>query len=261
MSTSSGITEIRGIVNSFGEEQRKKLNDQWRKDIEDSNFIISEIEEKPEYIGNNIGTINAMVERLNKELDYYAELGVDMETKENTIYQFPEIRRNLERNYRTLSLIYYRYNFEQNKIKYDESEKNLNHISEAQIQIEKKMDGMNSRIEGLGATFLNMVLTISITTTMVTVLTNVNDNVLYALSIVVGCAWILLTTILFIGAYFKEENKKIPKIVTITYMIITVLVIIFFVLSIGDFSKNKKIANDEAIGQNKIITVDKMHFY
>ena len=129
MATSGRIIEIRDIVDSFGEEQRKKLNDQWRKDIEDSNFIISEIEEKPKYIEENIDNIIAMVERLNKELDYYAELGVDIETKENVLYQFPEIRRNLERNYRTLSLIYYRYNFDQNKIKYNESEKSLNNIS------------------------------------------------------------------------------------------------------------------------------------
>lgn len=256
MATSGRIIEIRDIVDSFGEEQRKKLNDQWRKDIEDSNFIISEIEEKPKYIEENIDNIIAMVERLNKELDYYAELGVDIETKENVLYQFPEIRRNLERNYRTLSLIYYRYNFDQNKIKYNESEKSLNNIIEAQTQIEKKMNSMDSRVEGLGATFLNMVLTISIITTMVTVLSNASG--IYALSIVVGCAWILLTSILFIGAYFKDENKKIPKVVKVTYIIITILAIIFFMLSIINSSEDKKIGAEGTIEQNKkIIKIDK----
>ncbi len=254
MSSSSGIIKIKGIVNSFGEKQRRKLNVQWRKDIEDSNSIISEIEANPKYVEENIDSILAMIERLNNELDYYTQLGVDIEEKETSSYNFSEIRRNLERNYRTLSLIYYRYNFDQNKIKYDESKQRLKQITEAQNKIERKMNSTDNRVEGLGATFLNMVLTISIVPTMVTVLLKAEPE--HAILIVLICAWLLLSSIIFISTYFKKEseeteNLKFAKKVYTILSIVTLIAVIIFMYTNIDKS-DKRIDEYDKRNQNEI---------
>lgn len=183
-----------------------------------------------------------MLERLNKELDYYTQLGVDIEKKETSSYNFSEIRRSLERNYRTLSLIYYGYNFTQNKIKSDESEKNLKEIIETQNEIERKMSNIDNRIEGLGATFLNMILTISIVPTMITVLLKAEPE--HAILIILICAWLLLSSIIFISAYFKKkseetENIKFAKTIYITLSIVTLVAVMIFSLTNMDKTDKK----------------------
>lgn len=246
MSTSGSIREI---VKEHEEEQCRKLNYQWSKDVEESNILISEMESSDDFIENNIDKINNMIERLNKELDYYSELGVALESMSNSIYEFSEIRRNLEKNYRTLSLVYYKYNFEKNKIQYIESSNKLNDIQNKQIEIDKKMNNLDSRIEGLGATFLNIVLTISIITTMVTVLLTATPY--YSLVIILACSWLLLSSIIFIGNYFKKDKsiKEIGEFALGIYVLITLLTFSTLVYGICSDIDVKKIKdkNDEQV--------------
>lgn len=224
--TDISVLNLRKIVDSHGKEQCDKLKYQWAKDIEDSNLLISNIENDTKYISRNKEKVTVMIERLNKELDYYSELGVDIEKTDNLSYRFPEIRRNLDKNYRTLSLYYYKYNFDRNDALYKSNLKSLKNITKKQNEIDKKMGKIDSRIEGLGSIFLNIVLTISITTTMVTVLLNATPR--YSLVIVLGCAWLLLSAILFVGSYFKSDDNPKNKMAITVYIILSIITFFSF---------------------------------
>lgn len=260
MATSGSIADIQELLRSNINEQYNKLNYQWSKDIEESNNLISNIEQDTEYLEKNSSEILKTIERLNQELDYYSELGINLEGIIDVPYDFPEIRRSLEKNYRTLSLIWYKYNFESANKQFQISKKSLSEILIKQQEINDKMIKADNKIEGLGATFLNIVLTVSITSTMVTVLLNTSPE--YSLAIILGCAWILLSSIIFISSYFKsnekKENNKLPFIIYIGLTIVTILAFGF-----GWFENNEKkkenIENIEVIENNDILNQD--NFY
>ena len=212
MATSGSIEDIKEIFLSNANEQYNKLNAQWSKDIEESNDLISKIAN--------------MIESLNNKLDYYAELGIELDHAESTPYNFPEIRRNLEKNYRILSLQYYKYNFEKTKEQYTESQKILDEIVNKQKDISDKMDKTDNRIESLGSTFLNIVLTISITTSMVAILLNASPK--YSLAIVLCCAWLLLSAILFVSTYFKSNTNQNNKLAISVYVILSIVALFSF---------------------------------
>lgn len=236
MATSGSIEDIRELLRSNINEQYNRLNSQWSKDIEESNTLISNIEQDVDFLEKNSLKIVETIDRLNKELDYYSELGINLEGFTDVPYDFPEIRRNLEKNYRTLSLIWYKYNFEKVNEQFNNSQKSLDKISEKQEEIDEKLDKTDTKVEGLGATFLNIVLTISITSTMITVLLNTSPE--YSLAIVLGCAWLLLSSIIFISSYFKSNEKKENSVLPlIIYIGITILTILAF--SIGWFESNQ----------------------
>lgn len=226
MATSGSIEDIKELVLSNTNEQYNKLNTQWSKDIKESNDLISKIEHNHKYIEKNSFQVSNMIERLNNKLDYYTELGIELDHTEPSPYNFPEIRRNLEKNYRTLSLQYYKYNFEKTKKQYTESQKILDEIANKQKDIIEKMDKTDNRIESLGSTFLNIVLTISITTSMVAVLLNASPK--YSLAIVLCCAWLLLSVILFVSSYFKSDTNKNNKLAIRVYVILSIVTLISF---------------------------------
>lgn len=118
------------------------------------------------------------------------------------------------------------------------------------------MQNVDNRIEGLGATFLNMVLTISIITTMVTVLLNTNPK--YSVIIVLVCAWLLLSSIIFLGSYFKS-NKSIKEgnsLAMIIYIILTVLTLVALIYGIyTSDDTDKRIDSQEDREQNKPIWI------
>lgn len=225
MATSGSIADIQELLRSNINEQYNKLNYQWSKDIEESNNLISVIEQDPEYLEKNSLEILKTIERLNQEMDYYSELGINLEGIVDVPYDFPEIRRNLEKNYRTLSLMWYKYNFESADNQFQISKKSLDEILIKQQEINEKMSKTDNKIESLGATFLNIVLTISITSTMVTVLLNTSPQ--YSLAIILGSAWLLLSSIIFISSYFKANekngNNKLPFIIYIGLTAATML--------------------------------------
>lgn len=209
MATSGSGLISQGLQNLFDASkdlQCQNLKTQWTRDIEDSNRVIENIQTIENYISTHSKDIEDQINVLNDRLDYYNELGIDLDGELSSTYNFSEMRRNLESNYRTLSLQFYGYNFNKNKNQYEKSKKLLDRINKEQKNIEEKMSDVNNRIESLGATFLNIVLTISITTTMVTVLLNSSPE--YSLAIILGCAWLLLTSIIFISSYFKTNTKK-----------------------------------------------------
>lgn len=237
--------QIESLVSNNSEEQLNKLVFQWTMDIQDSNGMISEIEYNGYNVEEHISDISAMLDRLNKEIDYYVELGIDIE-KYSSQYNFQEIRRNLDSNYRKLSLIYYKYNFDNFAKKTEDADTMLKKITSKQKAINSNMRSLHDKIENLGATFLNIVLTISITSTMITLLSKVKTR--YALVIVLASSWLLLTCTIFVGSYFKKEksSKESFKLTfpIIIYIILTVVTMITFSLvsyfDIKDFIEKHK---------------------
>lgn len=254
--------ELEKIIEVNRKLQKEKLKNQWTKDIEDSNKIISQLKDRTDYIEKNEEEVNRIIERLNKEIDYYSELGIQLEEDDKN-YKFSEIRRNLEKNYRILSLEFYKYNFNKIKIQNITSKEKLDELIQKQSVVESKMQNVDSRVEGLGATFLNMVLTISIITTMVTIL--LNTTAYYSIVIVLACSWLLLSSILFIGIYFKK-TKSIAEIgwfVIIIYSVITLLTfstLIYGVCSGIDIEKKKDKCDEQLVENNNVIENNKEEY-
>lgn len=216
-------------VQSYKQAQYQKLNSQWEKDINESTDLILEIQNNDKYLKNNIQKVSETIDRLNQELDYYAELGLSLEESAKSKYNFPEIRRNLEKNYRTLSLKYYEHKLKEAEEKYEDINSKIDELSIKHEKIDDKMNKTDNKIESLGATFLNIVLTVSITTTMVSVL--LNSSPVYSLAIILGCAWLLLTSILFVGSYFKTSVIDDSKAHFRIYFILTIVTVFAFGMS------------------------------
>ena len=149
MATSGSGLISQGLQNLFDASkdlQCQNLKNQWTRDIEDSNRVIENIQTIENYISTHSKEIEDQINVLNDRLDYYNELGIDLDGELSSTYSFSEMRRNLESNYRTLSLQFYRYNFNKNKNQYEKSKKLLDRINKEQKNIEKKMTDVNNRI-------------------------------------------------------------------------------------------------------------------
>ncbi|MBR4694232.1 MAG: hypothetical protein IKQ06_03195 [Bacilli bacterium] len=196
------------IINKIVLENRdnlyKELEKNWTERIKRSNELIECITNDNEYLSTHHEEVLSEIENLNNALDYYAGLGINEDEMGYEIRGFKGVRRNLEKNYRTLSLKYYHYMFEKNNQTSKEFIDRSNNVSKRQSAIEKKMSDTNSKIESLGATFLNIVLTISIVSSMVAILVHVPIE--YAIPIGLLCTWLLLSSILFICEYFKNNT-------------------------------------------------------
>ncbi len=211
---------IQELLDTEKDDEYEKLYLRWQFDITDSNAMIENIDYNMEYtIDEHENEIYNMIQKLDRELGFYGELDIDIDKKQK--YNFVEIRRNLEDNYRKLSLRFYKHHFDNFRDK-------SNQLQESQNIIDNNMRSVNGKIENLGATFLNMVLTISIVSTMITLLTKIEFK--YALIVIFGCAWLLLTCMIFIISYFKDDDKQqfsltFPNII---YLALTIITIILF---------------------------------
>lgn len=220
---------IEYILNQNESEQLNFLKYKWSNDIQDSNVMINDVEYNDNYIRENKDKVSAMIDRLNKTIDFYTELGIDIETVSSE-HHFQEIRRNLDSNYRKLSLFYYNYNFELFSNEVENTGKRIAEITKEKNELKESMQNTNAKIENLGATFLNMVLTISIVSTMITLLTKVTFE--YALIVIFGCAWLLLTCMIFIVSFFKDEEKQKFRLTfpNIIYLALTIITIVLFLI-------------------------------
>ena len=213
------------------------LTDTWKKTIDESNDILEKISTDEDYLKNNLKKVENYIETLNLTLDYYNELGINYDAIAFIRRGLQNMRRDLEKNYRYLSFKYYQYMLNSNKIEILKSNSQNKELKNKIEESENKLNSMDNRIESLGGTFLNIVLTISIVSSMIAVLLNVKPE--YAVMIVFSCAWLLLSSILFISEYYKsDKNKKsFGKIVYIVFSIITFFIVVFVPI----INKNKKV--------------------
>ena len=231
--------DINNYVKSNQNSIYDDLKEKWTKKIKISDKILDNISKNSEYIEKNLKSVEDCIEDLNLTLDYYNEIGVNCDSIGYIKNGLQNLRRNLERNYRYLSSKYYKYMFDNNKKEFEKSKKEsqnidkkmnmlmldiANKINESLGNVDNKINKslesvdnkinesennisrINDRIEGLGGTFLNIVLTISIVSSMVAVLVNTKPE--YSITIVLVCAWLLLSSILFISEYYKNPEKE-----------------------------------------------------
>lgn len=218
MTRNSNEEVLKSIINSNKEKQYKELKDNWTKRIKKSNELIELVEKDPQYLSHHYKEIFDEIEMLNNALDYYAELGIDEDEIGYAKYGLREVRRNLEKNYRTLSIRYYNYMTK-------DVISRATGVSKKQSSLAKKLIDTDSKIESLGSTFLNIVLTISIVSSMVAVLVHVPAE--YAISVGLLCAWLLLSSILFISEYFKNnvfvKRESFARKIYIALSIVTLI--------------------------------------
>lgn len=259
---------IKKIIKENIEKQYNNFTIQWRKVITESNSMIDDIKNTNYDFNLHNEEISNMIEKLNITIDNYTEIISDKtveKTTEISEEEILEIGRNLEGNYRKLSLVYYKYHFSENEKNNRELQDKYSSMLKMQQSIlseneklvkqkeefEEKFNQTNLKLESLGATFLNIVLTVSITSTMVAVLQKVSPK--YSLAVVLGCAWLLLSSILFVGEYFKTENqknmnKKISRPMII-YIILSIITLLSF--SYGVFTDEDKKSKHDAIEKSE----------
>jgi len=213
------------------------LTDTWKKTIDESNSILEKISTDEDYLKNNLENVESYIETLNLTLDYYNELGINYDAIGFIRRGLQNMRRDLEKNYRYLSFKYYQYMLNSNKIEILRSNNQNKELKSKIDESEKKLNSMDNRIESLGGTFLNIVLTISIVSSMIAVLLNVKPE--YAVVIVFSSAWLLLSSILFISEYYKsDKNKKsFGKLVYIIFSIVALVIVVLVPL----LNKNKAV--------------------
>ncbi len=256
---------LKQIINDNFEKQYRNLISQWRQVVKDSNLILEKVKDSKKYkIQENNSEISEMIERLNNTIDNYNQINSDeaqvKKISEISEDKIEEIGRLLEGNYRKLSLIYYKHNFAENQKNYKELQEKLKKMSKSLLQIQKANEELqkqkenfeetvketNAKLESLGAIFLNIVLTISITSTMVTVLLNASPK--FSLAIVLGSAWLLLSAILFVGIYFQNGTNKREKnnLALLIYFTLTIVTITSFAYGIftNDGTEQRNDANE-----------------
>ena len=238
---------IKRLIENNSEYQTKRLTFQLTSIIRRTNVMLERIKTDDEYISNHEISVRTMLNRINDVLDNSKQITSE-EIDNEALEQIQNLERELESNYRTLSLRYYSYYFyileRKNNIlsgKLDESLKQLELLkkeqesfTEQKEEFEKSVRKTNSKLESLGATVINIVLTISITSSLITVLEKVK-NIYESFSIVIGCAWLLLSSILFVSEYFKNDTTQNKRQMIIYWILTAVFGILFFISCIIRF--------------------------
>lgn len=197
-----------------------------------------------------------VMEILLENLNSYDQL--DIENNINSIDKdiFIKYKRDMELNYRQLNNAYYKFMIDKMSQQTEKIQKDIRGTQSNHDKLKKEFHTLNGKMESLGATFLNIVLTISITSTMVTVLLNASPK--YSLAIILGCAWLLLSSIIFVGAYFKNDNQKSTnnKTAMIIYIVLSIITLIAFGYGIfADDKTIKEIDNPDCNSQNTSILI------
>lgn len=215
------IQQLKDIVNKNLEDQTKKLISQWRQIIQESEEIFEQFRSNTEKeASEQHKQISMILEKISTAIDHYHQMNFFENNVGDLEDEIKQIGHSLERCYRKLSLVYFEYL----KKEISSQQDTMNSLINQSENLNEKVKENNLKLEGLGATFLNIVLTISITSTMITILNNTEPK--YSLAIILGCAWLLLSSIIFVGQFFKSE--KIKALPTIIYIILTIVTFCWF---------------------------------
>lgn len=194
--------------------------------ILNSNNIINSIKNSQFDTEKENKKLYEVMENLLENLTNYDQLDLENNTKTTDKEIFIKFRRDMEINYRQLSNIYYKFMIDKMTNQTEKLQKEIKGAQSNNSKLKNEFKQLNNKMESLGATFLNIVLTISITSTMITVLLNASPK--YAIAIILGCAWLLLSSILFIGIYFKNDNSNNSKMTIGIYITLSIITLLTF---------------------------------
>lgn len=261
MKQSDTLSRLKTIASDNGQNLIDELKISFKQCVLSSGNIIDEMNNENFDYNKNQNKINNEIEKLLENLNSYDQLknddnAMDSLSKDELEYY----KHNMDINYRQLNSYYYKYMIERMNRDTKRLNSTLNSTKRDYDKMVKDFENLNLKIEGLGATFLNMILAISVTTGMIEVLAKIETK--YSLAIVLGSAWILLTTIIFIGSYFKRDNKveKVKIFPIVVYIILTVLTLVAFGIGYfldGDLTKllnNKNNEPEKCIKQENVET-------
>lgn len=240
---------IKRLIDKDTGNQTKRLTLQLTSIINRTNNILEQIKTDDEYISKNEPTVKMMLNRINIVLDNSKQI-TNEEMDSEALKKIQDLEKALESHYRKLSSKFYSNSFNELERKFrllneklDKSQQQLETLAKEQTnfnkqkkEFEESVRKTNSKLESLGATFINIVLTISITSSLISVLDK-TTNIIESFTIILGCAWLLLSSILFVSEYFKNDTTKNKRQMTIYWTLTVVLFIIFTISCIVKLKK------------------------
>lgn len=240
---------IKRLIDKDTRNQTRRLTLQLTSIIKRTNDILERIKDDDEYISTHEPTVKMMLKRINVVLDNSKQI-TNEEIDNEALEKIEDLERVLESHYRNLSSKFYSNSFnelERKNIllneKLDKSQQQLEALTKEQAnfnkqkkEFEESVKKTNSKLESLGATFINIVLTISITSSLISVLDKA-ENIIESFTIVLGCAWLLLSSILFVSEYFKNDTTQNKRQMAIYWTLTAVFFILFAISCIVRFIK------------------------
>lgn len=240
---------IKRLIDKDTRNQTRRLTLQLTSIINRTNDILEQIKNDDKYISNHESTVKMMLKRINIVLDNSKQI-TNEEIDNEALEKIEDLERVLESHYRNLSSKFYSNSFNElerkNSLlneKLDKSQQQLEVLTKEQAnfnkqkkEFEESVKKTNSKLESLGATFINIVLTISITSSLISVLDKAK-NIIESFTIVLGCAWLLSSSILFVSEYFKSDTTQNKRQMTIYWTLTAVFFILFAVSCIVRFKK------------------------
>ena len=213
------------FINS--EEYKKIINDLL---IENKDDVSKDINKKLNDAIDGISNIYILIERngleevldeTNKMLINISELLEFVDTTyDNRIpHDIESLYRHVSSKYRKLEFELYDYKFKKMEQKSINIENKINELNNIALEQKKTSNELLSKLEGMNATLLNMILTISIVTASVETISRISDPI-YIPMFVLTISWLLLTCILF-NLYFIKGKSKFDKFCLIIYSILT----------------------------------------
>ena len=213
------------FINS--EEYKKIINDLL---IENKDDVSKDINKKLNDAIDGISNIYILIERngleevldeTNKMLINISELLEFVDTTyDNRIpHDIESLYRHVSSKYRKLEDELNDYKFKKMEQKSINIENKINELNNIALEQKKTSNELLSKLEGMNATLLNMILTISIVTASVETISRISDPI-YIPMFVLTISWLLLTCILF-NLYFIKGKSKFDKFCLIIYSILT----------------------------------------
>lgn len=189
--------------NATSEEARKKLSDSLKK----VNNIFSEMEEKNRPIKSYENIANKIITEISDCLNFCDTVFSENDASE----EVQKLYNQVLNKYRRLEFLLFNYKIKSLKSYYDTLQNDIKEIEKLKDKQEKLSEEVFEKIEGIGSTTLNMILTISIVTAAIAIVVEIKDTK-YIPMFILSVVWILFTSIIFNASMFKSRNIQMQKL-------------------------------------------------
>ena len=209
------------------EKYREAINDLLKENEDD---VSKDINRKLNNAIDGISDIYILIEKnglentleeANKQLINISDLleFVDTTSDDKIPSDIETLYRHVSSKYRKLESDLYDYKFKSMEKNSIDIENKINMLNNITLEQRKISDELLSKFEGMNATLLNMILTISIVTASVEAISRISDPI-YIPMFISMTTWLLLTGILF-NLYFIKSKSKYDNFCLVIYIILT----------------------------------------
>lgn len=210
--------ENKGSIDSLVHENRTVMYNDLKGKMNQSLKEIVDIETRIEKEGikKNSKKVEMVLNDVLNVFEYSDELLEDIPIGLQSLH------KQLSSKYRKLEYKLFKYNIDSMKnsnISLRKDMENQTSILTGEIEKseqlkseqEKLSEEVFEKIEGIGSTTLNMILTISIVTAAIAIVTDIKDTK-YIPMFILSIVWILFTSIIFNASMFKSRNIQRQKL-------------------------------------------------